>query len=143
MVVVAAFAPSSQGEAALRTAIREARRASRELVIASHAYPIDGGELENASSDSALQALARVAARMPEHEREYLETLDVRVHESRSRDIGDFILNVADLEAADLVELALRHAAPIGKLTLGQSARRVLLGTRCPVFIAKDEAAQR
>lgn len=139
MVVIAAFAPSSQGEAALRTAITEVCAASEELVIASHSYPGAEGLPECADKRDVLHALSRVASRMPKKEREYLETLDVQVETSRSREIGEFIVEVAHRHDASLIILALRHAAPIGRLSLGQAVRKVLLLAHCPVLVAKDD----
>lgn len=139
MVVVAAFAPSTQGDAALRTAIMEVCAASEELVIASHSYPGAEGLLECADTPDVLHALSRAAARLPEKERVYLETLQVQVECSRSRKIGEFIVDVATRHDASLIVLALRHAAPIGRLSLGQAVRKVLLLAQCPVLVAKDE----
>ena len=40
---------------------------------------------------------------------------------------------------AELVVIGLRRKSPIGKLNLGASARRVVLGAPCPVLAVKDE----
>lgn len=45
--------------------------------------------------------------------------------------------------AASLVVIGLRRKPPIGKLNLGASARRVVLGAPCPVLAVKDDPPHR
>ncbi|MDO5646090.1 MAG: universal stress protein [Dermabacter sp.] len=140
MVVVAAFAPSSQGDASLLAAISEVCFSHRDLVVASHAFVDPDEGLRTADEREVLSALGRVASRLPERERAYLETLDVKVITSRSRDTGEFLLDTVRATKAGLLVIALRHSSPVSRLSLGHSVRRVILGATCPIFIAKDES---
>ena len=54
-------------------------------------------------------------------------------------DIGEFLLGVVESCEATLLVIGLRRKSPIGKLNLGASARRVVLGAPCPVLAVKDE----
>ena len=55
------------------------------------------------------------------------------------REIGEFLLSTIEEVDAELVVIGLRRKSPIGKLNLGASARRVVLGAPCPVLAVKDE----
>ncbi|EPH14479.1 hypothetical protein HMPREF1484_01782 [Dermabacter sp. HFH0086] len=141
MVVVAAYAPTSQGDAALEAAIRDVAVTDRELLVASFPYadPFEGACCANA--EEVQEAINRVSAHMSHDERAYLETLKVRVREAgaeSSRDIGDFLLRVAREENASVIVIGLRHSAPVGRLMLGQTVKRLLLEAPCPVLVTKD-----
>ena len=139
MVVVAAYAPTSQGDAALEAAIRDVAVTDRELLVASFPYadPFEGACCANA--EEVQEAINRVSARMSHDERAYLETLKVReAGAESSKDIGDFLLRVAREENASVIVIGLRHSAPVGRLMLGQTVKRLLLEAPCPVLVTKD-----
>ncbi|MCT1866177.1 universal stress protein [Dermabacter sp. p3-SID358] len=141
MVVVAAYAPSSQGDAALKAAIRDVAMTDRDLLVASFPYtdPLDGSR--SADAEEVNEAINRISSDMSHDERAYLETLEVRVREAGAeslRDIGDFLLRVAHEEKASLIVIGLRHSAPVGRLMLGQTVKRLLLESPCPVLVTKD-----
>ncbi|MCT2149867.1 universal stress protein [Dermabacter vaginalis] len=141
MVVVAAYASTSQGDAALAAAIRDVAMTDRELLVASFPYsdPLEGSR--SADAEEVNEAIKRVSADMSHEERAYLETLEVRVREAgleSSRDIGDFLLRVVREEKASLIVIGLRHSAPVGRLMLGQTVKRLLLESPCPVLVTKD-----
>ncbi|WP_114856344.1 universal stress protein [Brachybacterium sp. YJGR34] len=129
MTIVVGYSPSGQGAAALKAAARYARRTGEGLIIASHQYRDRDKGLSAASEDEVLAALAETGSELPE----------VTVHSCPDRDIGEFVLAVAEEAAASLVVIGLRRKPPIGKLNLGAGARRVVLGAQCPVLAVKDD----
>ena len=65
----------------------------------------------------------------------------VTIRRGPDREIGEFLLSTVEEVGASLVVIGLRRKSPIGKLNLGASARRVVLGAPCPVLAVKDEDA--
>ncbi|AXK44972.1 universal stress protein [Brachybacterium saurashtrense] len=131
MTIVVGYSPSGQGRAALRAALRYAERSGEDLAIASHQYN-DAATGMTAATEAEVRAeLAEAGARCG----------DVTVHSSPEREIGEFVLAVAEEVGASLVVIGLRRKPPIGKLNLGASARRVVLGASCPVLAVKDDPA--
>lgn len=128
MSIVVGYSPSGQGRAALKAALRYAARTGEGLVIASHLYHDPERGMTAATEDEVRDELRAVGA----------EQADVAVRSSPESDIGEFILSVVDEVAASLVVIGLRRKPPIGKLNLGASARRVVLGAACPVLAVKD-----
>lgn len=129
MTIVVGYSPSGQGRAALHAALRYARRTSEGLAIASHQYR-DPERGITAASEAEVRA---------ELEHAGIECGDVTVYSSSERDVGEFLLSVVDEVDASLVVIGLRRKPPIGKLNLGASARRVVLGAPCPVLAVKDD----
>ena len=129
MTIVVGYSPSGQGRAALRAALRYAARHAEGMAIASHQYHDPERGVSAATEDEVRAELERVG----------IECGDVTVHTSAERDIGEFLLSVIDEVEASLVVIGLRRKPPIGKLNLGASARRVVLGAPCPVLAVKDD----
>ena len=63
----------------------------------------------------------------------------VTIRRGPDREIGEFLLATIEDVQAELVVIGLRRKSPIGKLNLGASARRVVLGAPCPVLTVKDQ----
>lgn len=129
MTIVVGYSPSGQGRAALRAALRYAARSGEGLAIASHQYNDPDTGMTAATEAEVRAELAATG----------VECGDVTVHSSPERDIGEFVLSLAEEVAASLVVIGLRRKPPIGKLNLGSSARRVVLGAACPVLAVKDD----
>ena len=129
MTIVVGYSPSGQGRAALRAAARYSARTAEGLLVASHQYH-DPEHGITAASEAEVRA---------ELESADLHLGDVTVRTSSERDIGEFLLAVVDEVSASLIVIGLRRKPPIGKLNLGASARRVVLGAPCPVLAVKDE----
>lgn len=129
MTIVVGYSPSGQGIAALRAAVRYAKRQREPLVVASHLY--NDPELgSTAAPESTVRAALQEAG---------AGHVDATVRTCTDSDIGEFLLTVADETGASLLVIGLRRKSPIGKLNLGASARKVLLGAPCPVLAVKDE----
>lgn len=129
MTIVVGYSPSGQGRAALRAAVRYAARGAEGIAIASHQYHDPERGVTAATEEEVRAELARIG----------VECGDVTVHTSAERDIGEFLLSVIDEVEASLMVIGLRRKPPIGKLNLGASARRVVLGAPCPVLAVKDD----
>ncbi|ATG52237.1 universal stress protein UspA [Brachybacterium vulturis] len=129
MTIVVGYSPSGQGRAALRAAMRYAARNAEGIAVASHQYHDPERGVAAATEDEVRAELERVGG----------DCGDVTVRTSAERDIGEFLLAVVDEVEASLVVIGLRRKPPIGKLNLGASARRVVLGAPCPVLAVKDD----
>ncbi len=125
MVIVIGYAPAPPGEAALRHGLQEARlRAARVVVVNSSrgdafvdkrfAQGDDLAHLESALEESDVPWTLRQPV--------------------RGQDAAEEILAAAQESRADLIVLGLRRRTPVGKLLLGSTAQRVLLGAPCPVL---------
>ena len=129
MTIVVGYSPSGQGMAALQAAVRYAQRSRSKLMVASHLYNDPEHGPTAATAEAVRAALDEVGA----------QDLDVQVCTSSETDIGEFLLGVVESNQATLLVIGLRRKSPIGKLNLGASARRVVLGAPCPVLAVKDE----
>ncbi|MGY5764375.1 universal stress protein [Brachybacterium sp. DNPG3] len=135
MTIVVGYSPSGQGKAALRAAVRDARRTHQDVVVASHQYfDAEAGGPAVADEAAVREALAELGE-------EGLEDLDITVRDGEGQDIGDFLLALAEELSARLLVIGLRWKSPIGKLNLGASARRVVMGAPCPVLAVKEPEA--
>ena len=130
MTIVVGYAPSTQGRAALRAGIRYAERTGSPLLVAAHQHAVPG-------SGGAAATEEEVRAELEEQGAD-LEGVTIR--RGPDREIGEFLLATIEDVQAELVVIGLRRKSPIGKLNLGASARRVVLGAPCPVLTVKDQA---
>lgn len=130
MSVVVGYSPSSQGDAALAAALKEARRRGAGLVVASHAFH-DPEAGRTSADESEVQAAIAAAAGGDE-----IPSFTVR--RGQDLEVGDFLLQVAEEEGAQLLVVGLRQKSRIGKLNIGAAARRVVLASPCPVLAVKD-----
>ena len=132
MSVVVGYVPTAEGDAALRTAIREAgSRKVRLIVIISergHRFGTDPVELQ-AGADDVRRQLEPTGLRF-----------DVR-QTTRGRDVAEDIVDAATAEDAQLIVIGLRRRSPLGKLLLGSNAQRILLDAPCPVLAVKPDPA--
>ncbi len=143
MIVMVAFAPGAQAEAALAAGIREAHRRHWDFVIASHAFHDSEHGLMTAERTQVVQSLARALSLATPEERQYFESIDLNIDESAQADVGEFLLEAAAKRKAELLVLGLRGKPQSGKLHLGSSVRRVLLGAPCPVLVVKTDTLTR
>lgn len=126
-VIVVGWTPDEYGEAALTRGLEEARlRGGR--VVAVNATRGDAQVYNRFASDEQLDVLrSQVAA----------GDVQVDVRSTMGPDVGDQVLDVAHEVGADLVVLGLRRRTPVGKLIMGSTAQRVLLGAECAVLAVK------
>ena len=129
MTIVVGYAPSTQGRAALRAGIRYAERTGSPLLVAAHQHAVPGSGGAAATEDEVRAELEEQGADLE----------GVTIRRGPDREIGEFLLATIEDVQAELVVIGLRRKSPIGKLNLGASARRVVLGAPCPVLTVKDQ----
>ena len=128
--IVVGYVPKPEGRAALRRAAEEARlRGMRLVVVNSHR---GGREFDR---DDAIESEAQL-----DEVRSTLQEAGVE-HEVRQLvrglDPADDLVNVANEVGADIIVIGLRRRSPVGKLSLGSTAQRVLLDAPGPVLAVK------
>ena len=125
--IVVAWAPNEYGAAALEAGLVEARRRGTSVVLVNGTK---GDRLvdDRFASDGQLGSLEKqlVEAGVP-HE----------VRQTMGDDIAEQVLSVAEEIGAELVVIGLRRRSPVGKLIMGSTSQRVLLGAHCPVLAVK------
>jgi nucleotide-binding universal stress UspA family protein len=130
--VVVGFVPKPEGEAALTTAIEEAKlRGATLVVVNSHRGGPGFDQEASAKAESSMEAV-----------RQQLDasglTYDVR-QLVRGFEPSEDLIKVAQDADADLIVIGLRRRTPVGKLILGSNAQRVLLDAHCPVLAVKAD----
>jgi nucleotide-binding universal stress UspA family protein len=130
--VVVGFVPKPEGEAALTTAIEEAKlRGATLVVVNSHRGGPGFDQEASAKAESNMDAV-----------RQQLDasglTYDVR-QLVRGFEPSEDLIKVAQDADADLIVIGLRRRTPVGKLILGSNAQRVLLDAHCPVLAVKAD----
>jgi nucleotide-binding universal stress UspA family protein len=130
--VVVGYVPKPEGEAALATAIAEARlRDAKLVVVNSHR---GGSEFDASASTRADREMEAV--------RKKLEgagvPFDVR-QLVRGFEPAEDLISIAEANEAELIVIGLRRRSPVGKLILGSNAQRVLLDAHCPVLAVKAD----
>ena len=125
--IVAAWSPDDYGRAAVEAALVEARRRGVGLVVVNATR----GDALVDDSYASTEQLGSVHA--------LLDGADVphEVRQTMGSDIAEQVLKVADETSAELVVIGLRRRSPVGKLIMGSTAQRVLLGAHCPVLAVK------
>ena len=141
MIVVVAYAPTPEGEAALAAAAEEAERRSARLHIV-RAVRIGSTENTSAAREKArdvgaerttLDALAsRTAVRGIEVSAE-ITVVD------RPNTVADTVLAVVERQGAELLVVGIRRRSPVGKAVLGSDAQDMLLQAECPVLAIKAD----
>jgi nucleotide-binding universal stress UspA family protein len=128
-VVVVAYTPTPEGDAALDHAVTEAQLRDARLVVVSrgphrhehHPAAVDPTTLENRLDDAGIE----YAVHRPTGDYDYASE----------------VLEATRDNAAILVVIGIRHRTPVGKLLLASAAQRVLLDAPCPVTAVKAPAA--
>jgi nucleotide-binding universal stress UspA family protein len=131
--VVVGYVPKSEGQAALTSAIAEAKlRGARIVVVNSHR---GGQDFDSAASSRADEDMAEVKGKLDaagvEHEIRQLV---------RGFEPAEDLLGIAADVSAELIVIGLRRRSPVGKLILGSNAQRILLDAKCPVLAVKADA---
>lgn len=131
MTVLLAYIRTPEGDAALAAAIDEARRRETGAVVVNVTRP--AAEVD--SPVSAEQNLDAVAGRFAEAG----VRVEVRQLEAGT-DPADAVIAVATEIGPDLVVIGLRRRTAVGKLIVGSTSQRILLGVDAPVLAAKAAA---
>lgn len=128
MIVVVGYYPAAPGQAALARAIEEVSLRGGRLVVV------------NSSRGDAVVDKHLVQGEDVDQLRRILTESGVDwalEQPMRGLDPAEEILEAAESSRADLIVIGMRHRTPVGKLLMGSTAQRVLLGARCPVLSVK------
>ncbi len=130
--VVVGFVPKPEGEAALKSAIEEAKlRSAKVVVVNSHR---GGSEFDKDASSKSDAEMERIRERLTEAGIEHEVRQLVRGFEP-----AEDLISIADTVDAELIVIGLRRRSPVGKLILGSNAQRILLDAKCPVLAVKAD----
>jgi len=131
VTVLLAYIRTPEGDAALAAAIEEARRRGTGAVVVNVTRPASTVD----SPVSAEQNLDAVAARFAE------AGVPVEVRQlPAGTDPADGIVVVATETGPDVVVIGLRRRTAVGKLIVGSTSQRILLGVDVPVLAVKAAA---
>ena len=131
MAIIVGYVPAPEGVAALDTAIEEALRRGRRLVVVNSSRGeslVDPRFATTADWDSVDRRLAESGV---EHE---------LARPVAGRDAAEQILALARDLNAELIVIGLRRRTPVGKLILGSPAQTILLQADCPVLAVKSNS---
>lgn len=128
MTIVVGYTPTPAGRAALTTAITEARKSDRPLVVV------------NTSRGDALDDPAFAQPADLDSVRATLEgagvTFTIR-QEARGREAADELIDVLEEVGAELCVIGIRRRSAVGKMMLGSNAHRILMDSPCPVLTVR------
>jgi nucleotide-binding universal stress UspA family protein len=129
--ILVGYVPTPEGEAALAAAATEAelRGASVLLLNTSRGDAYIDDRYANAQQLAAAEAKLRDRG------------VEVTIQQAAGgTDVAGELLKAAAADDVSLIILGLRRRSPVGKLILGSTAQRVLLGSPVPVLAVKAPA---
>ena len=131
--VVVGYVSKPEGQAALTSAISEAKlRGAKVVVVNSHR---GGQDFDRAASHKVETEMDEVRSKLDaagvEHEIRQLV---------RGFEPAEDLIGIASEVSAELIVIGLRRRSPVGKLILGSNAQRILLDAKCPVLAVKADA---
>jgi nucleotide-binding universal stress UspA family protein len=132
VAIIVGYVPTPQGLAALDSAIEEARRRGRRLIVVNSSRGeslVDPRFATGAEWDSVERRLTESGV---EHELAQLV---------ESKDAADQILALARDLNAELIVIGLRRRTAVGKFIMGSQAQTILLQAECPVLAVKSNHA--
>lgn len=130
--VVVGYVPKPEGEAALQTAIAEAKLRNASLVVVnSHRGGSEFDADDAIKTDKDMDAVRRS---LDDSGIEFEVRQLVRGFEP-----AEDLISIAEDSGAELIVIGLRRRSPVGKLILGSNAQRILLDAHCPVLAVKAD----
>jgi len=124
-VVVVAYAPTPEGDAALEHAVSEAQLRAARLVVVSRGPKLHERrrpEVDQTALERTLQDAG----------------IEYTIHQpTGDYDYAEEVLEATRDNAAILLVIGIRHRTPVGKLLMASTAQRVLLDAPCPVTAVK------
>ena len=131
MAIVVGYIPSPAGQAALSTAIQEARLRGSRLVVVNASRGDALVDRRHSSPDDWQGVQEQLGGSGVEHE---------VLQQVEAKDPAEQILDVARQTNADLIVVGRRRRSPVGKLIMGSQAQQILLEADCPVLAVKADA---
>jgi nucleotide-binding universal stress UspA family protein len=132
VAIIVGYVPTPEGVAALDSAIEEARRRGRRLIVVNSSRGeslVDPRFATGAEWESVERRLTESGV---EHELAQIV---------ESKDAADQILALARDLNAELIVIGLRRRTPVGKFIMGSQAQTILLQAECPVLAVKSNHA--
>jgi nucleotide-binding universal stress UspA family protein len=130
VTVLLAYVSTPEGDAALAVAVQETQLRSTGAVVVNITRP----EAAIDSPFSAEQTLDAVAQRFADR------GLNAEIRQlPPTADPAQTILDVAAEVDAELLVIGLRRRSAVGKIVLGSTSQRILLGADCPVVAVKAD----
>jgi nucleotide-binding universal stress UspA family protein len=132
VAIIVGYVPTPEGVAALDSAIEEARRRGRRLIVVNSSRGeslVDPRFATGAEWDSVERRLTESGV---EHELAQIV---------ESKDAADQILALARDLNAELIVIGLRRRTAVGKFIMGSQAQTILLQAECPVLAVKSNHA--
>ena len=128
MVILVAYVPRPEGQAALDKGIELAKQRGAALIVVN-ATP--GGTAEDPSRADVLD-VERVEKLLAETglQAEFKQFV-------RGKNAVEEITDLVDSTQVDMLVIGLRRRSPVGKLLLGSMAQEILMGVSCPVLAVK------
>ncbi|MGZ3196816.1 MAG: universal stress protein [Croceibacterium sp.] len=130
MTIIVAYAPRSEGRAALEKGIEIARRRNEHLLVVN---AISGKDQDDPSRTDVAE----------------IEAVEKRLATSglaaefkqfvRGKNAVTEIVELAESPKVSLVIVGLRKRSPVGKLIMGSVSRDILLSVACPVLAVKGD----
>jgi nucleotide-binding universal stress UspA family protein len=125
--IVVAWSPDAYGRAAVEAGLVEAYRRGVGVIVVNSTK----GDALVDDSFASREQLADVEALLAESD------VPHEVRQTMGNDIAEQVLEVAEGTEAELVVIGLRRRSPVGKLIMGSTAQRILLGAHCAVLAVK------
>jgi nucleotide-binding universal stress UspA family protein len=128
VTIVVGYTPTPVGRAALTTAIAEARKSDRPLVVVdtSRGDALDDPAFAQPADLDWVRATLEEAG----------VTFTIR-QEVRGREAADELIDVLEEVGAELCVIGIRRRSAVGKMVLGSNAHRILMDSPCPVLTVR------
>jgi nucleotide-binding universal stress UspA family protein len=127
VTVLLAYVATAEGDAALTAAVTEAQRRSTDAVVVHVTRPDqEGGDYSEEQTLDAVVQRFRAAG----------VSADLR-HLPAGTDPVDAVVAAVEETGAEVAIIGLRRRTAVGKLVLGSTAQRLLLGLDCQVLAVK------
>lgn len=128
MTVLVAYTPRPEGRSALARGITTAEAQGEDLLVVNASAGTTYVDPSLASEDDVAQVQALLeACSIPATFRQLI----------RGNDAAEEIIEAAEEIHPSVVVVGLRKRSAVGKLLLGSTAQRILLGVDCPVLAVK------
>ncbi|RKS73932.1 universal stress protein family protein [Motilibacter peucedani] len=127
MTILVGYVPTDAGNAALSTAVSEAKLRSTGLLLVNTAT---GGNFA-AGTFADEKDIDSVVAAIEE------EGVSVTVRQLPDANPADALLSASEEAGIELLVIGLRRRSAVAKLVMGSTAQRLLLEASCPVLAVK------
>lgn len=130
MVILVAYVPRPEGQAALDKGIELARERGAALIVV------------NATPGGSTDDPARADVQDVERVEKILADSGLRAEFKqfvRGKTAVEEITDLVDSSQTDMLVIGLRRRSPVGKLLLGSMAQEILLNVSCPVLAVKAD----